>query len=449
MRLCAWQGSAFFPGNRIKKGGPFPTGRAAQQKGAFCMDQMDRPLAGVKVVELATFVAVPSCARYLADLGADVIKVEAPNPDPLRGTAINEGRPLGDYENTSFDLDNANKRDICLNTKTPEGREVLLKLIAQADVFMTNIREKSLIKLGLDYAALKERFPRLVYGYVTGYGDKGPDKDLPGFDFTAFFARGGVLGTLFDRDHVPMIPVPGVGDHQVAMNLASGILAALYRAARTGRGDKVSVSLFHSAIWDVGIMLQAAQYGDKSTRFPTSRKEIANQFNMAHKTKDGRWIQFSAPAYNAMYDRFMTAMGRADLIGDARFYPQANLQNNLEEFYQIMVDAAAQKTLAEWCEIFKQADIPYAVAQTWDELLQDEQAWASDCFYKMEYPTGATRTLVRTPVMFADTPLPEYKRGPYQGEHTQEILASLGYSQEQIQAMLAAGAAAHPEPRKG
>ena len=412
------------------------------------MRNTNRPLEGVKVVELANFIAAPSCARYLADLGADVIKVEAPSRDPLRGTAINEGRPLGDYENTSFDLDNANKRCICLNTKVPEGLEALLKLIETADIFITNVREKSLQKQGLDYESVKVKFPKLVYGYVTGYGEKGPDKDLPGFDFTAFFARGGQLGTLFDKDHVPMLPVPGVGDHQVAMNLASGLIAALYRASRTGVGDKVTVSLFHSAIWDVGIMLQAAQYGDKSTQFPISRKSVANPFNMAHKTRDGRWIQFSAPAYDKMYDRFVTAIDREDLVGDPRFFPQSNLQSNLDEFYAILVEAAAQKDLAEWCERFKAADIPYAVAQTWNELLKDEQAWAADCFYEMEYPTGVKRTLVRPPVMFMDTPLPEYKRGPYCGEHTEEILASLGYTGEQVKAMMEAGAAAHPEPVK-
>ena len=164
------------------------------------METVKRPLEGVKVVELATFIAAPSCARYLADLGAQVVKVEAPGGDPLRYTAINEGRPTGDYENISFDLDNANKEGICLNTKSPEGREALEKLIAQADVFITNVRHKSLVKSCLDYDTLKVKYPKLVVGYVTGYGEEGPDKDLPGFDFTAFAARGGILGTLMDTD---------------------------------------------------------------------------------------------------------------------------------------------------------------------------------------------------------------------------------------------------------
>ncbi len=407
-----------------------------------------RPLEGVNVVELATFIAAPSCGRYLADLGAQVIKVEAPTGDPYRSTAINEGRPTGDLENTSFDLDNANKQDICLNTKTPEGREALEKLIARADIFITNVRYKSLVKSGLDWETLKAKYPKLVMGYVTGYGEKGPDRDLPGFDFTAYFARGGILGTLFDKNSAPMLTIPGFGDHPVGIYLASGLLAALYRAQKTGRGDKVTVSLFHSAIWSVSTMLQSAQYGQPAATYPMARQDIANPLTVAHKTRDGRWIQFAAPAYNALYDRFVTALGRADLVGDPRFFPQANLQNHLHEFYDLLADEVSKKTLKEWCAAFKAADIPYAVAQTWDELLADPQAWAADCFYQMRYDNGNERTLVRPPVLFSDTPLPEYNRGPYQGEQTEQVLAMLGYSEDQIQAMLKAGAAAHPAPRE-
>jgi len=413
------------------------------------MEITSRPLEGIKVIELGTFIAAPSCCRYLADLGAEVVKVETVQGDPLRYTAVNEGRPAGDYENTSYDLENAGKQCIALNTKTPEGREAMEKLIASADVFVTNVRYKSLIKLGLDYEALKAKYPKLVMGFVSGYGEKGPDKDLPGFDFTAFFARGGVLGTMFDKDSMPMSPIAGFGDHQVGIYLASGILAALFRAQRTGRGDKVVVSLFHTAIWDVGIMLQAAQYGDVSTQYPISRKHTANLLQVAQKTKDDRWIQIAMPRYDFYYPKFMEVLGRPDLVGDPRFFPQSNLQSNLDEFYEVIREGMAQKDLDEWVRLLTEADLPFAVAQTWGELLKDPQAWESGCFYEMEYPTGAKRTLVRTPVMFTETPLPEYKRGPYLGEQTEAILSGLGYTDEQIQAMLAAGAAAHPEPKKG
>lgn len=411
-------------------------------------EYLSRPLEGVNVVELATFIAAPSCGRYLADLGANVIKVESPSGDPYRSTAINEGRPTGDLENVSFDLDNANKWDIMLDTKSPEGREVLEKLIARCDIFITNVRYKSLVKSGLDYETLKVKYPKLVMGYVTGYGDTGPDKDLPGFDFTAYFARGGILGTLYDKESIPMMTIPGFGDHPVGIYLASGLMAALYRAQKTGRGDRVTVSLFHSAIWAVSTMLQSAQYGQPAATYPMARRDITNPFTVAHKTSDGRWFQFAAPAYNAMYNRFVTALGHPELADDPRYYPQANLQANLHEFYEMLAETVAQKSLAEWCGIFKAADIPYAVAQTWDELLEDPQAWGSNCFYKMSYPNGAERTLVRPPVLFQDTPLPEYSRGPYPGEQTEQVLSMLGYTGDQIKAMLEAGAACHPAPRE-
>jgi cinnamoyl-CoA:phenyllactate CoA-transferase len=374
--------------------------------------------------------------------------VEAPGGDQVRYVARNEGRPTGDLENTTFDLENAGKTGICLDMKNADGREVMEKLISQADVFLTNVRNKSLIKMGLDYEALKIKYPKLVYGVVTGYGEKGPDKDLPGFDFTAYNARGGLLGTLFDKDHVPSNLTSGFGDHQAGMHLSSGIIAALYRARETGEGDKVSVSLFHSGIFVMATMLQASQYKLPASRFPMSRKERANPLEVAHKTSDNRWIQFAVPAYDANYDRFVKAISREDLVGDPRFFPQANLLKNLLVFYDLLASRVAEETLDYWCEAFTKADLPFARAQTWDELLLDEQAWANDYFYKMRYPTGNDRTLVRPPVMFADTPLPEYKRGPYLGEQTEAILAKLGYSEAQIKAMMEAGAALHPELKK-
>lgn len=400
-----------------------------------------RPLEGVKVVELATFIAAPCCARYLADLGADVVKVEAPMGDPLRFTAANEGRPVGDAENTSFDLENANKRCITLNTKDPAGREVLEKMIAEADIFITNWRQSPLKRAALDYETLHEKYPSLVYGFVSGYGEKGPDKDLPGFDFTAFYARGGILNPLRDKDSLPQLTIPGMGDHQVGMNLSSGILAALYKAKMTGEGDKVVVSLFHSAVWDISLMLQASQYGDDSTQYPISRTDFGNPLTVCHKTKDGKWLQIAMPQYNRHYPIFMHATGHDEMVDNPKFYPQANLAPNRVEFYNFLVDLMASRTLEEWCKLMDENDLPYAIAQTWDQLLVDKQAWGSDIFYEMEYDNGSKRTLVRTPVMFEEAGLPEYKRGPYSGEHTEEVLAALGYTAEETAALIESGAA--------
>lgn len=405
------------------------------------MSETVRPLQGVKVLELATFIAGPCCARYLADLGARVIKVEAPNGDPLRYTAVNEGRPYGDPEDTSFCLENAGKKCITLNTKSEAGREALEKLIADCDIFITNWRQSPLKRAGLDYETLKVKYPKLVMGYISGYGEKGPDKDLPGFDFTAYFARGGIMGTMYDADSKPMTPIAGFGDHQVGLYLASGVIAALYRARETGKGDQVTVSLFHTALWDISLFLQCNQYGDPSTQFPISQKHIANQLNVAHKTADGTWIQIAMPRYDFHYPKFMAALGREDLIDDERFYPQTNLQNNLDEFYDTLDQEIGKRTMQEMEDLMNRADLPYAVCQTWNQILEDPQAWGSDALAKVTFPNGQERTMVRTPVMFAETELPAYERGGFLGEHTKEVLASLGYSDEQIDAMIKAGEA--------
>lgn len=410
------------------------------------MSEVRRPLEGIKVVELATFIAAPCTARFLADLGADVIKVEAPMGDPLRYTAANEGRPLDQKENTSYDLENAGKRCIALNIKSPEGREVLEKLIADADVFITNNRQPSLIKNKLDYDTLHAKYPSLVYGFISGYGEKGPDKDLPGFDFTAFYARGGILGPLRDKTSTPMLTVQGFGDHQVAMNLAAGILASLFKAKMTGEGDQVVVSLFHSAVWDVSLMLQSSQYGADSCKFPMERWENGNPLTMVYKTKDEQWLQIAMPQYDRHYPVFMQAAGHPEMIDNPKFFPQKNLYPNRKEFSEWISALFLTKDCDEWCKLLDAADIPYAVAQNWDTLLVDEQAWASDIFYEMQYSNGNKRTLVRPPVMFKENGLPEYNRGPYLAEHTEEILGQYGYTDEEISKMLADGAVKSMDP---
>jgi cinnamoyl-CoA:phenyllactate CoA-transferase len=410
------------------------------------MSEVRRPLEGIKVVELATFIAAPCTARFLADLGADVIKVEAPMGDPLRYTAANEGRPLDQKENTSYDLENAGKRCIALNIKSPEGREVLEKLIADADVFITNNRQPSLIKNRLDYDTLHAKYPALVYGFISGYGEKGPDKDLPGFDFTAFYARGGILGPLRDKTSTPMLTVQGFGDHQVAMNLAAGILASLFKAKMTGEGDQVVVSLFHSAVWDVSLMLQSSQYGADSCKFPMERWENGNPLTMVYKTKDEQWLQIAMPQYDRHYPVFMQAAGHPEMIDNPKFFPQKNLYPNRKEFSEWISALFLTKDCAEWCKLLDAADIPYAVAQNWDTLLVDKQAWASDIFYEMQYSNGNKRTLVRPPVMFKENGLPEYNRGPYLAEHTEEILGQYGYTDEEISKMLADGAVKSMDP---
>ena len=407
------------------------------------MANANRPLEGIKVVELATFIAAPCCCRYLADLGAEVIKVEAPAGDPLRFTGINEGRPFGDQEDTSYTLENTGKKAVTLNLKAPKGREAMEKLIAQADIFVTNWRQPALKRAGLDYDTLKVKYPALIMGFVSGYGEKGPDKDLPGFDFTAYFARAGILGTMFDKDSRPMTPIAGFGDHQVGMNLASGILAALYRAKTTGKGDQVVVSLFHSGVWDVSLYLAASQYGASIMQYPVKRHRQVNPLQVAYKTADGRWFQMAMPPYDKLYNKFVSeVLEREDLVNHPKFYPQINLLKNPEEFYAIMDAEMAKHDSEYWADKMGKADLPFAVCQNWDDVIHDPQAWGSDILTYVKFPNGNERVLVRTPVMFAETDLPPYERAPFLGEHTREVLVSLGYSNDDVDAMFAAQEAA-------
>ncbi len=406
------------------------------------MNEKRLPLTGIRVVELANFIAAATAGRFMADLGADVIKVESAQGDPLRFTAPSEGRPQDMYENTTWELENSNKRCISINVKDAAGREAFFKLLDTADVLITNWRIQALERAGLDYESLKERYPKLVYGICTGYGEYGPDKDLPGFDFTAFFARGGYLECLRQADGKPMNVVPGVGDHNVGMNLVAGILAALYQVRETGKGEKVETSLYETAIFNMGMMIQGAQYKDIGRTYPINGRENDNPCLNAFPTKDGRYIQMCFPNYNVYFKTFAQCIGRPELGEDEKYYPIQNLQaNNLgTTLYDMICESFCQKDAAEWVEILTKADLPFAQAKNWEEILEDPQAWENDCFHTMKYENGNERTLVRLPVRFREMGTPSYNRGPLIGEQGPEVLKELGYTDEQVAEMKASGA---------
>ena len=406
------------------------------------MDNNSRLLDGVKVIELATFIAVPAVGRILADMGAEVIKIETAKGDNLRYTAMNEGRPADPHEDTTVDLENANKKGIVVDLRTEKGIEVLFKLLEDADVLLTNWRPQALERKHLTYEDMKERFPRLIYASLTGLGKKGPDKDLHGVDFTAFFARSGWAGSLYQRGTVPTNLIPALGDHQGALALTCGVLAALYRQARTGKGEKVSTNLLHTAIWVQGFTVQAAQYGTEfgGQVFPFDRRDNQLPYQPAVETKDGRFFQVMGPNYDIYYPKIMQAIGREDLIDDPVFSNQDTMvkEHRQGELYDIIQNGFKQKTAEEWEPILTELDIPYALCKVYEEVVDDEQAWANDVFYKMDYPRGP-KALVRVPINFEETPLPPYEKAPLIGEDTEEVVAALGYSAEEIAAMEAEG----------
>lgn len=402
------------------------------------MDQNYRPLNGVTVVELATFVAAPYSARILADWGANVIKVEPPKGDPMRQMGGLLNMPTDEDENVAFDQQDANKHSIVLNLKDPDAMAAMHRLLEKADVFITNNREDALLRMELSYEQLKDKYPKLIYGHVSGFGEDGPHKNRPGYDFTSYYARGGISGTLYEKGTSPVMTVAAFGDEQVSMALASGICAALFNATRTGKGEKVSVNLFQTALSAMGHLIASSQYGKNP--YPRSRLDTANPFQAAYPTKDGRWIQGGVNQYDKEYAHICRLVGREDLAVDERFNTFQKVKDNPRPFIMELDKAFRQKTADEWVAIFEEADLPFEKEALWEEILEDPQAWGDHDLERVDgYPEdeklGTTRILVRTPVNFRNMGLPPYNKGPKLGEHTDEILASVGYTAEQIAQM--------------
>jgi len=399
-----------------------------------------KPLQGVKVVDLTTYLAAPATVRVLGEWGADCIKIESAKGDPARTQGAVFNMLYEDEENLAFDVANLNKRFITLDLKSEKGIEIAYKLLAEADVFVTNTRTKSLVKLGLDYETIKEKFPRLIFAQVLGYGEHGPEKDTAGFDVTCYMARGGVFGTTVNRGDAPMIPTNGFGDFQVAISLASGICAALYARERSGQGDKVTVGLHHAAVYALSTGVISAQYGNQ---YPKSRKEVPNPFNNVYRTSDDKWVVICCPEYDRDYEKIMTLMGRPEMAGDVRYMKCAEVNsNNLNrEVIDVLDDAFAAFSRAEILAMFKANDLACEAAYEPLDMYEDEQVWANNILTRIPYPSGP-KNMPTNPVNFNSLGVPEYRIGGSQGTHTIEIMKHLGYNGDEIKEILASGAAA-------
>ena len=403
-------------------------------------------LSGIKVVDMTAFLAAPTVARILGEWGADVIKVEAPKGDPGRTQGAVFGTPYTDDENLGFDMSNMNKRFVTLDLRQEAGREVMDRLLADADVFLTSTRVKSLVKLGYDFETLHERFPRLVMAQVLGFGAKGPLKDAAGFDMTACMSRGGVLGTTVNRGSSPMIPPNGYGDFQVSFVLASGILAALLGRERSGQGDYVTTSLFHSGVFMLNTAMVAAQYG---SAYPKDRREVINPFNNTYVARDGLIMTLCAPEYDHDFDKVMTLLGREDLTGDTRYNicDTINDQGLNGEVVDILDAAFATRDRQYWLDLFLSNDIPIEACQLPTDVYEDEQAWANDVLRTVTCASGAQRMIPTNPVRFSSQGDPELRLTRAQGSDTADVMAELGYSPEQIADHLASGAVIGTTPR--
>ncbi len=397
-----------------------------------------KPLEGIKVVDLTTYMATPATGRVLGEWGADVIKVEAAKGDPCRVTqAAVFNMPMSDEENLAFDMVNLNKRFIALNLKSEVGIEVMLKLLSQADVFITNTRNKSLVKMGLDWETLHAKFPRLIMGHGLGYGKRGAEKDDPGFDVTCYMARGGVFGTTVNRGDSPMIPTNGYGDLQASMFLAAGVCAAVIGREKSGEGEYVTCALQHAGVYTLMTGMISAQYGNP---YPKSRLEVICPFNNVYMTGDGKYIAMCDPEYDRDYNKIMGLIGRDDLIDDARYVNcvKMNEASLNAEVVGILDEALAKMTTAEALKLFKDAGIPIELCQTPLDVYEDQNVWDNDYLVKIKYPESE-RNIPTVPIQFDSVPAPDFTPTGKLGSSTVDVMRELGYTQDQIDAALADG----------
>ena len=382
--------------------------------------------SGLKVLDVASFIAGPAAATMLSDYGADVIKVEPPGlGDPQRIFNLVPPNPTSEV-NYAWELENRNKRAIVLDLKSPDAQEVLHRLIRWADVLVTNYPPKVKQALGLSYEAVAPLNPRLVYADVTGYGAAGPEADKPGFDITAFWARTGLMDVVHDADSAPTLPVPGMGDHATATGLYASVVTALYVRERTGKGGHATTSLIAQGVWAGGSWVEGALHG---ARFygQHERKAPPSAVVNPYRTSDGRWI-LPCVLQPKDWPGFAAAIDRPELLQDPRFADVPARVVNSAALAEILDALFATGTLAYWREKLDDARVIFGVVQTMEEVVSDPQMLANEVLLPLAEPNGKATHTVNSPVHVAGFTKVRPRRAPLLGEHTAAILAELGFS---------------------
>lgn len=390
-------------------------------------------LNGLKVVEWATWVAGPGCAGLMADWGAEVIKVESPAGDATRAfypdTPESPGNPV-------FTLENRGKRGVVLDTTRPEGRAALIKLLDDADVLVTNVRPGSLKKLGLDYDSLEDRFPKLIYANVTGYGLTGEMANTAAFDITAFWARSGVAHSTIPPDQEPFPSRPGFGDHFTALATLSGVLAALHERTQTGRGRQVETALMRVAAyaigWDLSLQLR---YGDVLTAQPKKDRMVA--LSGFFPTADERWFVVVVKSPND-YPNVLRAIGREDILDDPDCLPPMVDVHKVRYVRAALEAAFSTMTLEEAGDLLNAIDVAWAPMDTLLDLEMNPQAHEAGCFVEVADGAGGTFLSPASPVRFPGLQTNPRGPAPKLGQHTREVLREKGLTDAEIDAAVGA-----------
>src|SRR5712672_491116 len=380
--------------------------------------------SGLKVVDLSSFIAGPSAATILSDFGADVVKVEPPEGETWRIGQKIPPQPHSE-EAYPFQLANRNKRGVALNLKAASAQQVLERLAKWADVFIVNTPHSARRKLKLEYDNVAQWNPRLIYADLTGFGEKGPDAALPGFDLTAFWA--------------------GSGDNATAVCIYSAVVTALYRRERTGKGSYVTTSLLGAGIWSASVFIQAALCG-ASFYGLHDRTHPANAALNTYRSSDGAW--FVLVTTPEKVPAVLKAMGREDILTDARFSDPAKLAQNRPQLTAILDEIFGSEPMAHWYEVFNSVHVPFGAVRDPQDVINDPQLRANDIVVPLEGAGEKLTSTISSPIQVHGVSKVPARRAPRIGEHNDEVLKELGFTSDEIAGLRASGAApqaAHAE----
>src|SRR5467141_297688 len=385
--------------------------------------------SGLKVVDLASFIAGPSAAVIFSDFGADVIKVEPPSGDLWRHGHQIPPQPRS-KDPYPFHLANRNKRGITLDLKSPSAQSVLERLVKWADVLIVNTPHPARKKLKLEYDDVAQWNPRLIYADVTGFGEKGPDAELPGFDITSYWARSGLLSMTRDLGAPPTWPVGGSGDNATAVGLYSAIVTALYRRERTGKGSYVTTSLLAEGVWSASVSIQAALCEAKFFGLH-DRTHPANAALNVYRASDGVWfVLLVMPDKVAAVAK---AIGRADLLTDPRFSDPAKLAANMPQLTAILDEIFSAQPMAHWSEVFGAVHVTFGPVRGPEEVIDDPQLRPNEIVVPIEGAGSKVTSTISSPIQVQGVAKVPAKRGPDLGEHNDEVLGQLGFDAKQIE----------------
>jgi crotonobetainyl-CoA:carnitine CoA-transferase CaiB-like acyl-CoA transferase len=394
---------------------------------------------GLKVLDCASFIAAPAAATVLSDFGADVIKIEPPGlGDPYRNLPNLPGYPASRH-NFAWMLESRNKKSLALDLSKPEGQSVLYRLVAEADVFITNFPPAVRQRLGITYEEVAPLNERLVYASFTGYGEKGEEANKPGFDSNAYWARSGLMDLVrADENTTPARSVAGMGDHPCAMAFYGAIVTALYKRERTGKGSHVSSNLMANGIWASGVLAQAKLCGAKFQQRRT-REHALNAVTNHYKCKDGRWIILSLLNEERQWPALTRCIGREDFISDPRFATKPDRHARSQELIKIFDEIFATKDLAEWRKILDGNGLVFGVVGILDDIPDDKQMLENEVLVPFE---GDTMLTINSPIWIDGSKKVQPRHPPGIGEHSDEILRGAGYDEASIRKLRASGTVA-------